>query len=171
MLRTATQKGRLILVAGLVAAAAAGAAALRADLMVSYGFDAAFGTRRAALPFDLAGSGSRMAGELGEDADALSLAKFEGSAPFERRPAVGDRFPIVGRDGRARTLEVVSIRPVREPLLRIASGAAPARLLLVVCRIVEAPAPEARELVRFMIEVEEAKPVTLPRPQDPLGRT
>ena len=171
MLRTATQKGRLILVVGLVAAAAAGAAALRADLMVSYRFDAAFGTRGAALPFDLAGSGSQTSGGLSEDADALSLAKFEGSGPFERRPAVGDRISVVGRDGRALTLEVVSIRPVREPLLRIASGASPARLLLVVCRIVDAREPEAREPLRFMIEVEETKPVTLPRPQDPLGRT
>jgi len=173
MLRTATQKGRLILVVGSVVAAATGVIALRADLMVSYGFDKAIGAQKAVPPFELAAPGSRLQKvEVGDEAYWLTRAEFQSPAPLDRRLAVGDRFTITGRDGRARNLEVVGLKAMREPLLKIAAGAAPVPLLLVICRVVDASEPGSQELVRFMIEVEEPKPpAALPTPQDPVGRT
>ena len=169
MVRTATQKGRLIIVAGSVAAAAAGALALRADLMVSYGFGKVFLSQKAALPFELAASDGPLQGEVGDE--WLAHAAFENPAPFDSRLAVGDRVTITGRDGRARNLEVVDLKAMGTPILKIAAGAASVRLLRVTFRILDPTEGDRREFVRFFIDVEEPKPATLPRPQDPLGRT
>jgi len=173
MLRTATQRGRVVLVVGSVVAATAGAVALRADALVTYGFGKAFGAQKAAPPFELAAPGSRLQkGEVGDETYWRTRAEFDGPAPFDRRLAVGDRITIAGRDGRARNLEVVGLKAMSAPLLKIAVGAAPVPLLLVICRVIDATDPQKQELVRFMIEAEEeAKPATLPGPQEPLGRT
>jgi len=172
MLRTATQKGRLILVAGSVVAAAASALALRADLMVSYGFDKAIGAQKPVLPFELAAAGGRLQRvEVGDEAYWLTRAGSQRPVRFDGRLAVGDRLTVTGRDGRARNLVVVGLEAMEAPLLKIAAGGAPVPLLLVTCRVVDQADPGRQELVRFQIEAEEPKPAALPDPQDPLGRT
>jgi hypothetical protein len=172
MLRTATQKGRLILVAGSVVAAAAGAVALRADLMVGYGFSTALGVQKPVPPFELAAQGGgERPGEVGDELYWLSRTDFRGSLPAsDRRLAVGDRIPIPGSDGHPRQVEVVAIRPVGTPLVKVAAGAAPVPLLLVTARVLDPAKPGSHELKRFLIEAEEPRPAALqPTAQD--GRT
>src|SRR5262245_16145132 len=172
MLRTATQKGRLMLMAGSVAAAAAGAVALRADLMVGYGFSKALVGQRPVPPFELVtqGSGARP-GEVGDEIYWLSRTEFQGPMPAsDRRLAVGDRIAIPGADGRQRQIEVVAIRAVRPPLVKVAAGGAPVPLLLVTGRVLDPAKPGSHQLERFLIEAEEPKPATLqPTAED--GRT
>jgi hypothetical protein len=108
---------------------------------------------------------------VGDEVYWLTRTEFQGAALSDRRLAVGDRITITARDGRVRHLEVIALRAVGAPLLRIAAGATPVPLLLVTCRIVDPAEPERHELVRFMIEAEESKPMPLPAPQDRLGGT
>jgi len=172
MLRTATQKGRLMLVFASVAAATAGAMALRTDLMVGLGFSQALGVQEPVPPFELAAPGARLRqGEVGDEIYWLSRTKFDGQSPSHRRLAVGDRVSVTGGDGRARHLVVVALRAVGAPLLKVAEGTTPVPHLLVICRVVDSTEPESRDLVHFMIPAEVPKPTALPDPQDPLGRT
>jgi hypothetical protein len=170
MLRTATQKGRLMLVVGSVAAAAAGAMVLRADLMVGYGFSKALGVQKPIPPFELAAPNA-LPGEVGDETYWLTRTLSQLPSLSHGRLAVGDRITVTGRNGRARDLEVVAITAVAAPLLKIAAGATPMPLLLVTCRVVDGAQPESRELVHFMIEAEVPKTEPLTGPQDPLGRT
>jgi hypothetical protein len=168
MLRAAT---RLLLIAGSAAVGAAAAVALRADLMVSYGVDRAFEARKVASPFEPGPSAARVAkAEVGDEGYWLTAAGLDSEALFDKRLAVGDRITIAGRDGRARTIEVIEIKPVGAPILKVAADAAPVRLMRVTCRVVGA-STEKQELVRFFIEVEDARPPALPRPQGQVGRT
>jgi hypothetical protein len=168
MLRTATQKGRLIVVVGSVVAAVASAAALRADLLVGYGFSKALGGQEPVPPFELATHPSAKPGELGDEDFWLSRTDFEGpvAATSDRRPAVGDRLTLPGRDGRPRRVEVVAVRAVSTPLVKVTVGGAPVPLLLVTGRVLNPSKPDGEELVRVLIEAEEPK---LPASQD--GRT
>jgi hypothetical protein len=162
MLQSAAHKGRFIILAGCAAALIAGAGALRADLMVSHGFAKAFGAQGAPLPFDVvAQSGSQQ--QVGDEGYWLTRSEVESPAPFAKRLAVGDRITISGRDGRDHTLEVVDLKAIGEPLVRVAAETASPRLLLVTCRLVGATDRDAQSPVRFVIEGEAApEPPALP---------
>src|SRR5262245_55868972 len=109
MLRAAT---RLLLVAGSAAIGAAGAIALRADLLVGYGFGKAFHLQTTALPFETAVSASPHAkAEVGDEGYWLTRTGLEGQAPFGGHLAVGSRITISVGDGRRQNLEVVEIAP------------------------------------------------------------
>jgi hypothetical protein len=169
MLRAAT---RLLLIAGSAAVGAAAAVALRADLMVSYGVDRAFEARKVALPFEPGSQAAHVARtEVGDEGYWLTAGGLDSEALFDRRLAVGDRITIAGHDGRARTIEVIEIKPVGAPILKVAADPAPVRLMRVTCRPLGAKGAEKEELVRFFIEVEDAKSPTLPRLQGQVGRT
>ena len=179
MLRTAAQKGRLIVAVGSVVAAVAGAGILRADLMVGYTFSKALEVQKPVPPFDLAGPGNRLRhGTVGDEADWLSHAKFQtpvlASLGPDERLAVGDRIAITA-DGRVRHvenrrvrhLEVVAV--VGAPL--IPAAATPRLRLQVICRIIDPAQPENQPLVEFVVEAEPPKPPTPPQPEERLGRT
>src|SRR5262245_22211777 len=180
MLRTAAQKGRLIVAVGAVVAAAAGAGVMRADLMVGYTFHKALEVQKPVPPFELAGSGNLLRhGAVGDEADWLSNAKFQtpvvASLGPNERLAVGDRIAITA-DGRVRHvqnrrerhLEVVGV--VGAPL--VPAAAAPRVRLQVICRIVDPARPETQSLVEFAVEAERPKPPTPPtQTEDRLGRT
>jgi hypothetical protein len=170
MLRGVT---RLLLVAGSAALGAAGAVALRADLLVGYGVGRALEAREAAAPFELASPASRLVrverAEAGDEVHWYTRSSFDLNAPFDRRLAVGDRIAFAGR-----SLEIVEIKSAEAPLLRVSAGAAaPPRLVRVTARAVETAAGrgEAAELVHFYFGIEERKPATLPGQKAPLGRT
>jgi hypothetical protein len=170
MLRLAT---RLLLVVGSAAIGAAGAIALRADLLVGYGFGKAFEAQRAALPFELTLSpGGQLArAEVGDEGYWLTRAGVDSPALFDKPLAVGDRITIASRNGRSRTLDVVDLKAfIGSPLLKVAADAAPVHLVRVTARVGGA-AGNREELVRFFIEVEEPKPAPPPEPQASLGRT
>ncbi|MBX9590464.1 MAG: hypothetical protein K2X43_14245 [Hyphomonadaceae bacterium] len=159
MLRNANQSGRLLVLAGGAAAILAGAGALWADLMVSHGFGKVLGAQKVALPFEVAAQGGlRHVAQVGDEGYWLTRAEVESPAPFGKRLAVGDRITISGRDGRVRTLEVIDLKAIGEPLTKAVTGAAPMRLLLVTCRSVEASEPDAQAPVRFIIEGEPVEP-------------
>jgi hypothetical protein len=163
---------RLVLVLGSVALGAAGAIALRADLLVGYGFGKALEAQKAALPFELAARADRTdRAEVGDEVYWLTRGADDGPAPFDKRLVVGDRITIAGRDGRTRTLEVVDLKLIGAPIVRVAADAAPVRLVRVTARVVGATESGREELVRFFIEIEERKPAPLREPQVQLGRT
>lgn len=156
MLRNAIRNGRLLLLAGCAVAIAAGAGALRADLMVSHGFGKILSQHTAALPFETAASGSQRSAQVGDEGYWLTRAEVESPAPFAKRLAIGDRITISGNDGRERVLEVVDLKAIGEPLTKTVTGTTPMRLLLVTCRIVDGG--ERDTPVRFIIEGEPAEP-------------
>jgi hypothetical protein len=163
---------RLVLVLGSVALGAAGAVALRADLLVGYGLGKALEARKAALPFKSAALRDRTErAEVGDEVYWLTRGADDEPAPFDKRLVVGDRIAIAGRDGRAQTLEVVHLKLIGAPIVRVTADAAPVRLVRVTARVVGATESGREELVRFFIEIEERKPAPLGEPQAQLGRT
>jgi hypothetical protein len=166
MLRTATQKGRLIVAAGSVVAAVAGVVALRADLMVGYGFTKALEVQKPVQPFELAirGGAPRLA-KVGDEVYWLTHSEFPVAVASAGRVAVGDRIAVTGRNGRALHLEVIALKV---PLVAAASGPAPHGQVEVTCRVLNGA---HHELLRFVVKVEEPKPPAAQEPQDVVGRT
>lgn len=160
----ATQKGRLLVLAGCTVAAVAAAGALRADLMVAHAFGKAFGTQAATPPFEAVATSARHARPtVGDEGFWLTRAEVGSPAPFAKHLSVGDTITITDRDGRERKLEVVDLKPIGEAILRTGTGATPPRLLLVTCRIVGATERDGQSPVRFIIEGEvAAEPAALP---------
>jgi hypothetical protein len=170
MLRGAT---RLLLVAGAAAIGAAGAMALRADLLVAYGVGKALHAQRSAQPFELAGSVLHLdQAEVGDEGYWFNRAGFAGQAPLGMPLTAGSRITITGGDGRTHTLEVMEIAPVGGRLLKVADDSAPVRLVRVMARVVGATKASHDEPVRFYVEVEPPKPAPLRvAPQAALGGT
>jgi hypothetical protein len=166
LLRNATQKGRLAVLAGCAAVALAAAGALRADLMVAHGFGRALGIQKAALPFETVVAGGRYASPaVGDEGFWLTRAEVESPAPFAKQLTVGDSITITDRDGRERKLEVIDLKPIGEVVVKTGAGSAAPRLLLVTCRIVGTAEREGQSPVRFIIEGEVGgEPAALPRP-------
>jgi hypothetical protein len=178
MLRTATQKGRLILAIGSVVAAVAGGVALRADLMVGYAFNKALETQKPVRPFEIARSNQWQPPQVGDEGFWLNPAGTHLAVVMAKdRLAVGDRIAITAdghvrrvEDRRRHHLEVVGI--VGAPLLEVVAKPSPGVRILVTCRIVDPGEPESRALVQFVVEVDVPKPTrSLQPPPDPLGRT
>lgn len=159
MLSTATVKSRVVLLAGIAVAVAAGAAALHTDLLLSRGFGKALDAPRAGLSFDTAASKEPAKGATaGDEGYWLTRAEVESPTPFAKPLAVGDRITISGQDGRQRQLEVVDLKAIGGNPVR-AAGTAHPRLLLVICRVAGKEAGQAEAPVRFIIEAEPALPV------------
>jgi hypothetical protein len=167
MLRAAT---RLLLVVGSAAIGAAGAMALRADLLVGYGFGKALHAQQSAPPFELA-LGHLENAEVGDEGYWLTRTTFAAQAAFEGHLAVGNHITVSGRDGRTRTLEVADITMVGAPLLKVADDGAPVQLMRVTARVVGTADARRHDTVRFYVEVEPPKPARLPSPQAQLGGT
>jgi hypothetical protein len=162
---------RIVLVVGSVALGAAGALALRADLLVGYRLGRALDAQKAATPFALSARTDRVdRAEVGDEGYWLNRTAFEGQAPFGRHLAVGDRITISGGDGRPRTLEVVEIAPLGAPLLKVAENSTPVRLMRVAARVVSGTEAGREEVVRFYVEVDKPKPLPSSA-QAPLGGT
>jgi len=163
MSRNAAEKGRLILLAGCASAALAGAAALRADLMVSHGFSLAFGTQTGNAPFEVSAFGDRRQ-QAGDEGYWLTRADVASPTPFDKPLAIGDRIAISNRDGGERRLEVVDLKAIGVPLFAVAAGTPPLRLLLVTCRALDGTEHGGRPLLRFIIESEAPEPAAPPQP-------
>lgn len=160
MASSATLKSRVIVLAGVAVAAAAGAAVLRTDLLLSRGFDHALEAPRPGLSFETAASKDpAQATTAGDEGYWLTRAEVESPTPFAKPIAVGDRISIAGRDGHERHLEVVDLKAIGGNVARAAGPAHP-RLLLVTCRIVGEGAGLAEAPVRFIVEAEPVAPAT-----------
>jgi hypothetical protein len=153
----ATHKGRMLVLAGCGAAALAVAGALRTDDLVSRGFGRALDSVPGGLSLQ-AGKAQADAAAVGDEGYWLTRSEVEGPTLLGKPVAIGDRITITGRDGRERKLEVVHLKAIGEPISKVGNGAAPLRLLLVTCRIVEGTEAESRTPVRFIVEGELAEP-------------
>jgi len=161
MLRTATQKGRLLLAVGSVVAVAAGVVTLRADLMVGYGFSRALEAQKPVRPFEATRGNARRVAEVGDEVYWLTQNELKVPVASVGRFVVGDRIRI-GRDGRELHLEVIALRV---PLVNAASGSPQGVQVEVTCRVLNPAHHDGQEFVRFVIKVEEPKPSATPEPQ------
>jgi hypothetical protein len=169
MLRAVT---RLLLIAGSAAIGAAGAMALRADLLVAYGVGSAFQAQKTAMPFEAPAQQPVAKAEVGDEGYWLTRTTFAALAAFDGHLAVGSRITIAGGDGHARTLEVVDIASIGGPLLKVADDSAPVRLMRVTARVVAGGLAASRdEPVRLYVEVGPPKPAALAPAQARLGGT
>jgi hypothetical protein len=150
---TAIRNGRLLLIGGCAAAAVVAGGALRADLMVSHGFNTVDGKGPTSFTA-LSRITSRTASPVGDEGYWLTRADVENPIPFAKQLSVGDRITITGQDGRQRVLEVSDLRSLGEPLTNAVTGTHPMRLLLVTCRIIDENNREAGAPIRFIIEGE-----------------
>jgi hypothetical protein len=177
MLRTAS---RIVLAAGAVAAGAAAAMVLRADLMIGYGFSRAFEARMGAPTFQVAAPttgarGSSARAEVGDEAYWLSRGGTV-AAPvmLGRRLVVGDRIVVSSEYGKQQ-LEVVAIKFVGAPIHNVADGLAPVWLVRVTFRVVgpngAAPGGDDDGLVHLWFQVDATKPDGLRSQEGELGRT
>jgi hypothetical protein len=163
---------RLVLVAGTVALGAAGAMALRADLLIGYGFSRAFEARDGTPSLAAATSVTpSYRAEVGDEAYWLMRGGIASPALFGKRLVVGDRILITAQDGRPRHLEVVAIQYVGTPILKVANSPAAVRLMRVTFRIVDPAARDKNELAHVLIELEMPKPAALRGQDGPLGPT
>lgn len=167
MLLSAALKGRLVLAAGGLATVALAIGAWRADLFVAQGLTEALS--RQGLANMEPHAAPRVAGaQSGDEGYWLTRSEVASPSPFDKQLAVGDRITIAGRDGRARVLEVMDIKIVGEPVVPAVAGSAPARLLMVTCRVVVTDGEtEVKAPVRFIIEAEAPEPASLPAPASP----
>jgi hypothetical protein len=169
MLRTVS---RAVLIVGAAALGAAGAVAWRADVLVGYGVGKALEAQGTALPFELATPAGRLGrAEVGDEGYWLTRSTLDGEVAFDRHLAVGNRITISGREGRARALEVVDIAPLGAPLVKVAEGSDPVRLMRVTARVLGATEAGREELVRFYVEIGKPKSAPLQASQAPLGGT
>jgi hypothetical protein len=158
MVSRATLKGRLIVLAGLAIAAAAGAAVARTDQLLSLGFGNALDAPRPGLTFEVTVAKEQPQGvAAGDEGYWLTRAEVESPTPFAKPLSVGDRITITGQDGRARQLEVVDLKAIGGGSLRTGHAAHP-RLLLVTCRVAGETDAKAEAPVRFIVEAEPAAP-------------
>jgi hypothetical protein len=175
MLRTAS---RLVLAAGALAAGAAGAMMLRADVMIGYGFSRAFEARTGAPPFQMAAghsdgsSGGRA--EVGDEAYWLRRGDaIARPVVLSGRPVVGQRIvDVSAEDGRTRYLEVVAVNVVGTPIVNVSDGPPTVRLMRITFRVFnpQAPGTEKEELVHLWFQTE-AKPITPVAQEPPLRGT
>ncbi|HEX5957822.1 MAG TPA: hypothetical protein VFY92_04085 [Hyphomicrobiaceae bacterium] len=156
----------LVLIASTAAIGAAGAAALRADLIVGYGVSKALETRQAPAQFELATAkpASRpdrdRTAEVGDEGYWLTRGGAATPVMLGQRLAVGDRISITGQDGRVRHLRVIDLSLVDTPILNVADSTASLWLVRVTCRAVGRTADKS-EPVRFFVEAEGPKPAHL----------
>jgi hypothetical protein len=156
MASSATVKSRVIVLASIAVAAAAGAALARTDLLLSSGFGNALDAARPGLSFDTAATKEQAQGiAAGDEGYWLTRAEVESPTLFAKPLAVGDRITISGQAGNERHLEVVDLKAIGGSSARTGQMAHP-RLLLVTCRVAgeAAAAP-----VRFIVEAELAAPL------------
>jgi hypothetical protein len=145
---------RVTLLTACLVAGAAGAAMMRTELMVGRGLGKALQQSRSELSFDSHGV-QHGNGAVGDEGYWLTRVSTESSTPFAKPLLVGDRITISSRDGRARQLEVTSLKVLGADASAQHGEASlgQPRLMLVVCRVVDGSGHD-QQPVRFIIEGE-----------------
>jgi hypothetical protein len=164
MVRDVMTGGRLFLLTGLAVAVLAGVTAFRTDVLLSRGFDKALDDWRPGVYFDSTARAHGDGSVVGDEGYWLTRAEVRSPAPFAKPLMIGDTITISAPDGRQRRLEVVDLKAIGEPITKVGVGQAPARLLLVTCRVVDAPPGDPPAPVRFIIEGVAAEQTTLQVP-------
>jgi len=140
-------KSRLTLLTACLIAAAAGAAVLRTDLLLGLGLGSALRQSGSELSFDTAQATLRAGVAVGDEGYWLTRASTDSSSPFAKPLLVGDRIAISSAGGDNRQFEVTAIKA-----LGADGNLVPGRLMLVVCRLIDAAGHDQRT-VRFIVEM------------------
>ena len=144
-------------------AGAAGAAVLRTDVLLGFGLGSALQQSGSELSFDTAQASARGGVAVGDEGYWLTRATVDSSSPFAKPLLVGDRIAISSAGGDNRQFEVTAIKALGADA--VADGnLAPNRLMLVVCRLIDASGRDQRT-VRFIVEMPptEAAPAMQPK--------
>jgi hypothetical protein len=156
-------KSRLTMLTACLIAGAASAAVLRTDVLLGFGLGSALQQSGSELTFDTAQASARGGVAVGDEGYWLTRATADSSSPFAKPLLVGDRIAISSVGGDNRQFEVTAIKALGADA--VADGnLAPNRLMLVVCRLVDASGRDQRT-VRFIVEMPptEAAPAMQPK--------
>src|SRR5262245_20515310 len=145
-------KTRVTLVAACLIAGAAGAAVMRTDLLLGRSLGTALQQSSSELSFDGIQPTAR-SGAVGDEGFWLTRASTDSSSPFAKPLLVGDHISISSAGGDNRQFEVTAIKALGADGTASAEGnLAASRLMLVVCRLLEAGDRQPR-FVRFIVEM------------------
>jgi hypothetical protein len=144
-------KSRVTMLTACLIAAAAGAAVLRTDVLLGLGLGSALRQSGSELSFDTAQATSRGGVAVGDEGYWLTRASTDSSSPFAKPLLVGDRIAISSAGGDNRQFEVTAIRALGADAT-VDSNLAPGRLMLIVCRLIDASGRDQRT-VRFIVEM------------------
>jgi hypothetical protein len=156
-------KSRVTMLTACLIAGAAGAAVLRTDVLIGFGLGSALQQSGSELSFDTAQASARGGVAVGDEGYWLTRATADSSSPFAKPLLVGDRIAISSAGGDNRQFEVTAIKALGPDA--VADGnLAPNRLMLVVCRLIDAAGRDQRT-VRFIVEMPptEAAPALQPK--------
>jgi hypothetical protein len=146
-------KTRVTLVTACLIAGAAGAAVVRTDLLLGRSLGTALQQSRSELSFDGVAPVARTGAAVGDEGFWLTRATTDSSSPFAKPILVGDHITISNAGGDNRRFEVTAMKALGPDGTPAAEGnLAPSRLMLVVCRLIEASDREPR-FVRFIVEM------------------
>ena len=148
-------KSRVSMLTACLIAAAAGAAVLRTDVLLGLGLGSALQHSGSELSFEPAQTTARGGVAVGDEGFWLTRASTDSSSPFAKPLLVGDRIAISSAGGDNRQFEVTAIKALGPDA--VADGnLAPSRLMLVVCRLIDASGRDQRT-VRFIVEMPPAE--------------
>src|SRR5262245_63367652 len=146
-------KSRVTMLWACLIAAAAGAAVLRTDVLLGLGLGSALQHSGSELSFEPAQTTARGGVAVGDEGFWLTRASTDSSSPFAKPLLVGDRIAISSAGGDNRQFEVTAIKALGADGTASAEGnLAASRLMLVVCRLLEAGDRQPR-FVRFIVEM------------------
>jgi len=144
-------KSRATMLTACLIAAATGAAVLRTDVLLGLGLGSALKQSGSELSFDTAQATQRGGVAVGDEGFWLTRASTDRSSPFAKPLLVGDRIAISSAGGDNRQFEVTAIKALG-PDAVTDGNLAPTRLMLVVCRQIDASGHDQRT-VRFIVEM------------------
>jgi hypothetical protein len=146
-------KTRVTLVTACLIASAAGAAVMRTDLLLGRSLGTALQQSGSELSFDGIQSAARTGAAVGDEGFWLTRATTDSSSPFAKPIVVGDHITISSVRGDNRQFEVTAMKALGPDGTPAAEGnLAPSRLMLVVCRLIDASGRDQRT-VRFIVEM------------------
>jgi hypothetical protein len=138
-------------------AGAAGAAVMRTDVLLGRSLGTALQQSKAELSFDGVQVAARSGAAVGDEGFWLTRASSDISSPLAKPLLVGDHISISSAGGDNRLFEVTAMKALGPDGAPSAEGnLAPSRLMLVVCRLIEAADREPR-FVRFIVEMPAAE--------------
>jgi hypothetical protein len=158
-------KTRVTLVTACLIAGAAGAAVMRTDLLLGRSLGTALQQSRSELSFDGIQPAARMGAAVGDEGFWLTRATRDSSSPFAKPILLGDHITISSGGGDKRHFEVTAMKALGPDGTGAAEdNLARRRLMLVVCRLIDASDREPR-LVRFIVEMPAAEAAAAVQPK------
>ena len=146
-------KSRVTMLTACLIASAAGVALMRTDVLLGRSLGTALQQSSSELSFEGVQPAAKGGAAVGDEGFWLTRASSDSAAPLSKPLLVGDHISISSAGGDSRRFEVTAMKALGPDGAPSADGnLAPSRLMLVVCRLVEAPDREPR-FVRFIVEM------------------